>query len=224
MTWDPSQPTNATKIRKAPSTLQNNWNAIEGGDVPCEKWTLEQRSGNPGTPADPSGLIYTKPNESSQSELWFKNENSDSTRITRRGGIGDYTQGVYGNTFSLASGIDNTQGSFCSAQGRVSSSGTLQADSYNCASATQNSTGNYTVYFSYVPDTPSNWSVVITPRDTSDSEKYTWTLIDQFNTSLASSGFTVKFRKFNPSPNAASINFTSVDVGFCFAVFGGRGV
>ena len=46
-TWTTSLPTGTTKIRMAPNILQDRWVNIQQGEVPCTKWQLAQRAGNP---------------------------------------------------------------------------------------------------------------------------------------------------------------------------------
>lgn len=223
MTWTPSQPTGGSKIRLLPDLLEDRWNNIEGGEVPSRKWQLAFRAGDPGGITG-SGLIYTKLNGAGKTELFYKDDDSHVIRMTNSGGVGYWDQSLYGSDVKLQTGstqVTNTQQAFCCAHGRVSSNGTLQPGSYNIFSATRNGSGSgsYTVRFNYQPTTSDFWSVVCMPRDTSDSEVYTWTLTDQFNTAVNDSGFTVKFKAYDTGFDPPA--FPAIDVGFCFAVFGG---
>jgi hypothetical protein len=213
MTWDPNSPKNSTKIRNSPSIFQSNWQAIENGDVPCEKWTLEQRASNPGTPSDPSGLIYTKPNDSSDSELWFKNENGDSTRITRRGGLGDFAQAIYVDdivTKPAGTEIINNQDAFVTAWGQVDKDGNM-INGYGVSSTTRTSEGHYTVNLLYTFAGANDYAVTATP--------YTETSENHNRTIMITAQRVDNFRVRTTATSSSSGD--SVDVGFNFSLFGG---
>jgi hypothetical protein len=217
MSWDPTQPTNATKIRLSPALFQANWQAIEGGAVPSRKWQLAFRLGDPGGIAG-SGLIFTKLNGSGFTELFFKDDNSNVTRLTNGGGVGYWTQPLYGSDIRLQTGafqVVNTQQAFCSAQGRVASNGVLQAGSYGIASAVRNGSGsgNYTVTFTDPMTSADNYSILLTPRNTGGTSAYVSLLFGQ-----TAADFSVQMQRYSFSSN----DFVVDDVGFCFAVFGGR--
>ena len=221
--WTTTLPQGSTKIRMAPAVLQDRWTNIQQGEVPSTKWQLARRAGNPG--AIPSvGLIFTKDGGAGWSEFYYKDDqgSAKTTQITKDGGIGAPAQAVYGSTYitlqsDLVTTFTNTQDGFVSAAGRVSSTGSLDAN-YLCNAGTtiRISTGLYRVVYATPLKTATGYSIQITPRDlanTSDAITYNVTVQN-------ANHFEVKFRKFEgPSDNRT---FGSYDTGFMFTVFMSR--
>jgi len=216
-TWTTTLPQGTTRIRKLPNICQDRWTNIQNGEVPSTRWQLALRAGNPGTIAT-VGQIFTKDGGAGAPELFYKDDASNTTQITKAGGIGTPAQVVNGSTYislqsDLITTFTNTQDGFCSAAGRVASDGTQQAG-YQISATAKIGTGNYRVTYSTAMTTAQGYVIVVTPRDLGNtSDAYCWNV-----TAQDASKFEVKFRKFN----SGSLTFDSVDVGFTFSVFMSR--
>jgi len=213
MTWTTSQPTGASKIRFLPDLLQQRWNNIQQGTVPSEKWLLAFRAGNPATVAE-AGNIFTKKNSDGFVELFFKDDNSNTTRLTTEGGVGFYDQTLYGDEIVLNSTSEfaYTRDAMISAAGRVLSDGTLVAGSFNISSVSGPTSGStYTVNFTTPMATADEWSVVCTVVTVGGT-----TLRIPIITEQTANRFKVKTFKDDSSTPETS------DAGFSFIVVGGR--
>jgi len=215
-TWTTTLPQGTTKIRIAPTILQQRWSNIQQGEVPCTKWQLERRAGNPGAIAN-SGLIFTKDGGAGWSELYYKDDqgSAKTTQLTTDGGIGQSSQAVYGRTYvTLKSDnvttVTNTQDGFCSAWGLVTGAGAL-VQSYGIASATRTAAGEYTVTFTTAFASGADYIVVATAFDNSGSHN---------RVAMVRSQTGASFRVLTSSTAGSSGSY--VDVQWQFAVFGGR--
>ena len=215
-TWTTSLPTGTTKIRMAPNILQDRWVNIQQGEVPCTKWQLAQRAGNPGAISG-SGLIFTKDGGAGVSELYYKDDagTAKTTQLTTDGGIGAPSQVVNGSTFitlksDLVTTFTNTQDGFCTAWGLVTSAGAL-SQSYGIASASRTAAGEYTVTFTDAFASGSVYIVVATAFDNTGSHN---------RVAMVRSQAAGSFRVLTSSTAGSSGSY--VDVQWQFAVFGGR--
>ncbi len=212
MTWTNTQPVGSSKIRLLPDLLRQRWTNIQQGTVPSEKWLLAFRAGNPATVAG-AGNIFTKQNSGGFVELFFKDDNSNTTRLTNQGGVGYWTQSLYGTDVKLESPLSpgttqttNPQGAFITAQGRVTSGGSVQPGGFGIASCSHPSTGRYVLTFTDAVATVNNWGVVATVRDSTAAVAM---LHDQSTTT-----FEIRVRDISDGSLASR--------GFSFIVVGGR--
>lgn len=215
-TWTTGEPSGTTKIRLAPGILQARWVNIQQGEVPCTKWQLARRAGNPGAIAS-SGLIFTKAGSTGDSELFYKDDAgaSHTTQLTTVGGIGAPSQAVNGSTFitlksDLVTTFTNTQNAFCSAWGLVTGAGLL-VQNYGIASATRTDPGEYTVTFTTPFASGATYIVVATAFDNTGSHN---------RVAMVRSQSAASFRVLTSSTAGSSGSY--VDVQWQFAVFGGR--
>lgn len=204
MSWDPTLPAGSTRIRLAPGIFQARWQNIQQGQVPCTKWTLAERVGNPGAVAD-SGLLFTKAGGAGNTELFFKDDASNTARLTRKGGVGYFGQSLYGNQVIMNSSTEyaNTQNGFCSSWG-ITDAGGMKIAGYNFASSSP--TGSSTTVVFDTPLLNTNYSVVITVDTSGGTTSRTAVM-----TNKTTGGFTFRTYEENSS-----------DLRGCnFAVFGG---
>lgn len=223
-TWTTTLPTGTTKIRMSPNIFQDRWTNIQQGEVPSTKWQLARRAGNPGAIAN-TGLIFTKAGSTGDSELFYKDDagTSNTTQLTTVGGIGAPAQAVNGSTYitlqsDLVTTFTNTQDGFCSAAGRISSNGDVQAAYKISGANTLTSTGTYDITFTTPLQTDEGYVVVVTPRSVSSSSERN-RIITSLVIGQTAAGFTVRFKEIDEFYNNPVV---SADVGFTFAVFMSR--
>jgi len=199
-----------------PNINQDRWINIQNGEVPCTKWQLARRAGNPGTIAN-TGLIFTKAGSTGDSELFYKDDSGASltTQLTSVGGIGKPSQAVNGSTYitlksDLVTTYTNTQDGFCTAWGLVTAPGAL-VQNYGIASVLWTATGQYTVTFTTPFASGADYIVVATAFDNSGSHN---------RVAMVRSQAAASFRVLTSSTAGSSGSY--VDVQWQFAVFGGR--
>lgn len=212
-TWTTLLPKGTTRIRMLPNICQDRWLNIEKGEVPSDKWELQQQAADPASISG-SGLIYTKMGGGGNSELFYEDDDApvNVVRLTRRGGVGYFGQHLYGDAVIMnsSSEFENTQNGFCSAWGLVDSGGALQ-QSYGIASSTRTAQGEYTVTFTDAFTSGSVYIVIATAFDNSGSHN---------RVAMVRSQAAGSFRVLTSSTAGSSGSY--VDVQWQFAVFGGR--
>lgn len=188
-TWTTSLPSGATKIRMLPNICQDRWTNIQNGQVPSTSWLLARRAGNPGTVAT-SGQIFTKDGGSGSSEFYYKDDASNTTQLTKAGGVGALTQKVYANNITMKPGateINNPQQAFCCAFGFFSSqsiNGNYPPDagSYNIASYDRTSTGHYKINLNFTATSRRTYVPLLTMRKLSSSQIWEINIVQQETT------------------------------------------
>lgn len=216
-TWTTTLPQGTTKIRMAPTILQQRWENIQRGEVPSEKWLLAKRAGNPGTIAN-SGNIFTKDGGAGITELFYKDDSSNTTQLTKAGGVGALSQKVYANAITMQPGateINNTQKAFCCAYGVITGgTGALGAGSYNIASSVRNSSGRYTITWNFTATGPFTYLPIVTPRKLGSSQFWGCFIKEQTTTTIEV--ITYEMNRIGPDET----NIDQSDADFCVAVYG----
>ena len=127
MAYDPTQPTDSTKIRNLGTVIRPNWQAIEDADSSFKPVGINLDNRTPlVVPNDPVAISetvipYCKDDVAGDPQLFVIDQSSNVTQLTGIGSIKAWA------TFNGSTGA--------------------VADGYNIASVTRNSTGNYTVAF-----------------------------------------------------------------------------
>lgn len=218
-TWTTTLPQGTTKIRMAPNILQDRWTNIQQGEVPCTKWQLARRAGNPGAIPN-SGLIFTKDGGAGWSELYYKDDqgSAKTTQITQDGGIGALTQSVYSNNIIMkpgATAINNTQQAFVCAYGVISSNGNLGAGSYNIlATSNRTSQGHYKINWDFTPTGQFTYLPVVSVRKLGSSQFWGCYVDEQELTHIRVTTFEMN----RIGPDETNIDYSDAD--FCVVVYG----
>lgn len=218
-TWTTSLPSGATKIRMLPNICQDRWTNIQNGQVPSTSWLLARRAGNPGTVAT-SGQIFTKDGGSGSSEFYYKDDASNTTQLTKAGGVGALTQKVYANNITMKPGateINNPQQAFCCAFGFFSSQSVNgvyapDAGSFNMTSYQRIGTGKYVVTMNFTSTgTGLTYVPNVTVRKIGSSQMWNAYIQDQTTTT---------FRVHIVETNIATEISAFSDADFCVSIFG----
>ena len=141
-TFDVTQPEDTSKIRNGPSLIRKNFQAIVEGDT-----SFTQDYVNLAETSDPTSQagqvrLYGKLDGSSETQVWYKNEDATAVKITESGNLGSI------NTYTSSKGIsfDNTVyfdgNNFVIARASVSTDGSLSSYS-GISGIAKNGTGRY---------------------------------------------------------------------------------
>ena len=214
MTWTTTLPDGTTRIRMLPNILQQRWTNIEQGEVPADKWQLQQQAGNP-VSISGAGLIYTKAGGGGNSELFYEDDDvpPNICRLTRNGGVGYLTQKLYGNGVVMKPGateITNPQQAFCCAfaffsQQAVNGNYPSDAGFYNIPTYDRTSTGHYTINLGFTATSAKTYVPLFTMRKLSSSQIWQINIVEQDTTFVS-----VRITE----------NGTLSDGDFCCAIFG----
>lgn len=144
MTWNPSLPTGATKLRSAPGLITTNWTAIQNGTVPHVKLMLAKQAGAPTSVAN-RGFLYTK-QSNTKTELFYVNDNSETIQITRGGKIANTDVQLLTSGISFDDSLFYEDGQLVVAYGYFSDAGVLQFGKNMATNGTPHpATGQYVI-------------------------------------------------------------------------------
>jgi hypothetical protein len=177
---------------------------------------LKIQAGNPSTSSG-FGKVFTKANGSGYAELFYKDDNGNTARLTNQGGVGYWDQSVYAKDVKIqtpaADQFTNTQDAFCCAFGSVTGGNSSFDQQYNMKKVKRNGTGDYTVTLNFTATSTFNWMPQITVRKISSSKFWGAFIYDQSST-------TVSFYIYNLDNGSAWPAASYADADFNVIVFG----
>lgn len=220
MTFDKTQPTDTTKIRRLGEVIRPNWVAIEEGDSSFKPYAVNYQNRTPlGVSNDPSTIsgsfiLYTKEDGAGNPELFGKDSAGNIIQITKGGSIGSSSSNLDINSISFDGGtFTNNQNAMCTAWSYVVVSGSsISAQTNYGMSWTRVSAGTYKATFSASQVLNSNY--VVTGTAVSGAAAVSPSIISVKSTATRdTSEFTIQIQR---------LDSTKVDVSFHIAIFGGR--
>ena len=174
MTFDPSQPTNTTKIRLLGQVIRPNWLAIEQATSSFRPYAINLRDRTvapPGIP-DPTAIsspdaiiLFCKQDATPTQEFYLRYPNGNITKLTEAGTVGSHTTPLRGSSISLDSSTPillHTSAYMIVAHGSFNSAGVAIGTNLNLT-CTYDGTGKYIVHVAAGILANSNYRVLSTP-------------------------------------------------------------
>lgn len=220
MTFDATQPTDTTKIRRLGQVIRPNWEVIEQADSSFQPYAVNYQDRTPlGVSNDPTAIpgafiLYTKQDGAGNPELFGIDGSGNIIQITKGGSIGSSSSSLQVDSISFDGGtFTNNQNAMCTAWSYVVVSGSSISTQTNYGMTwSRVSAGTYKATFSASQVLNSNY--VVTGTAVSGAAAVSPSIISVKATATRNtSEFTIQIQK---------LDATKVDVSFHIAIFGGR--
>ena len=169
MTFDPTQPTDTTKIRNLGVVIRPNWEAIEEGETSFAPYSVNLQDRTPlGVSNDPTAMtspdacrVYCKQDGNGNPELYAIDPAGNVIQITQGGSLGSSNTSIIGNDITI-NGDAFGQNQFVTAWGEFSA-GILQYGVNMSTSGSPNpSQGRYNVDVDADVMVNGSYSVLVT--------------------------------------------------------------